>query len=154
MKQSQQTEIAVGFFFTLSVLALLLLALKVSNLGSFLGNNSYQVEAYFANIGGLKIKSPVKMAGVRVGEVSAIQFDNQRYQAKITLNIAAEHNKIPADSSASIFTSGLLGEQYVGLDAGGDDTFLSNGDKIELTQSSVVLEQLIGQFLYQKAGEQ
>jgi len=153
MKQRQQIEIAVGFFFTLSLLALLLLALKVSNLGSFLGNNTYQVEAYFSNIGGLKLKSPVKMAGVRVGEVSDIAFDSQRYEAKITLSIASEFDKIPADSSASIFTSGLLGEQYVGLEAGGDDLYLNAGDQIELTQSSIVLEQLIGQFLYQKASE-
>ncbi len=153
MKQTQQMEIAVGFFFSLSLLALLLLALKVSNLGSFIANDSYQVEAYFSNIGGLKLKSPVKMSGVRVGEVAAIDFDSERYEAKVTLSIKAAFDKIPADSSASIFTSGLLGEQYIGLDVGGDDMFLTEGDQIELTQSAVVLERLIGQFLYQKASE-
>jgi len=153
MKNSKTVELAVGFFVALGMLALLMLALKVSNLGSFFGGESYEITAHFTNVGGLKEKSPVKMAGVKIGAVSTIVYDDNRYEALVTLKIGGQYNKIPADSSASIYTAGLLGEQYIGLDAGGDDVYLTDGNSLQITQSAVVLEQLIGQFLYKSAAE-
>src|SRR4029434_1421530 len=114
--------------------------------------DTYQLVVRFDNIGGLKIRAPVKGAGVVVGRVGDIQFDNTAYAAKVTLNIDQRY-KFPRDTTASILTSGLLGEQYIGLEAGGDEKMLGNGDSIKLAQSAVVLEKLIGQFLYNKAAE-
>jgi phospholipid/cholesterol/gamma-HCH transport system substrate-binding protein len=132
--------------------ALLVLALKVGNLGADNARTTYRVEARFDNIGGLKVRAPVKSAGVLVGRVADIHFDNERFQATVVLALDARYN-FPKDTGASILTSGLLGESYVGLDAGGDDKKLAEGDRITLTQSAVVLERLIGQFLFSKAQE-
>lgn len=150
---SRTVEIWVGLFVALGLVALLMLSMKVSNLAGFNGEEGYEVNAYFSNIGGLKIKSPVKMAGVTVGRVSNISFDDSRYEALVKLKIESKYNKIPLDTGASIFTAGLLGEQYIGLEAGGEEDYLHEGDSLMLTQSAVVLEQLIGQFLYQSAAE-
>lgn len=145
---SKNVEVMVGVFVALGVGALMMLAMKVSNLADLSGDAGYEVHALFDNIGGLKVRSPVTMAGVRVGRVSAITFDGESYQAKVTFRIKPEFDMIPTDTSASIFTAGLLGEQYVSLLPGGDEKSLEQGDILRLTQSAVVLEEVIGQFLY------
>ena len=146
-------DLWVGLFVCAGIGALLILALKVGNMGSVgLGSESYTLYANFDNIGGLKPRAPVKSAGVVVGRVARIAFDNERFNARVELNIDKDF-KFPKDTTASILTSGLLGEQYIGLDAGGDSANLANGETIKLTQSAVVLEKLISQFLYSKAAE-
>lgn len=147
---NQKVDVWVGLFVMLGIVALLFLALRAGNLSSFSLADTYAVQARFDNIGGLKVRSPVKSAGVVVGRVADIQFDDKTYKAVVTVNL--ERNfEFPADTSASILTSGLLGEQFIGLDAGGDDRMLVAGDDITLTQSAVILEQLISQFLYGSA---
>ncbi|MDJ0863335.1 MAG: outer membrane lipid asymmetry maintenance protein MlaD [Gammaproteobacteria bacterium] len=153
MLQSKMVEIGVGLFVALGLAALFMLAMKVSNLAAFTGDATYQVIVRFENIGGLKVRSPVTMAGVRVGRVKAIDFDDTTYQAVVTLGIEERFRRIPADTTASIFTSGLLGEQYVALDAGGEEEYLGEGSEILLSQSALILEQVIGQFLFSKAAE-
>lgn len=151
--QSRIVEIWVGVFVALGFAALLMLAMQVSNLSSLYADAGYEITARFRNIGGLKVRSPIKMAGVRIGRVSRIDFDNKTYEAIVTLNIERQYDKIPTDTSASILTAGLLGEQYIGLEAGGDAEFLVKNSELNpsLTQSAVVLEQLIGKFLYNSA---
>lgn len=141
-----------GAFVLAGFAALLVLALKVGNLGAESANNTYRVEARFDNIGGLKVRAPVRSSGVLVGRVTEIRFDNDRFQASVILSLDTRY-AFPKDTSASILTSGLLGESYVGLDAGGEEKMLAEGDRITLTQSAVVLERLIGQFLFSKAQE-
>lgn len=145
-------DLWVGMFVVAGFVALTILALKVGNMGSFGGSETYQLSAPFTNIGGLKPRAAVKSAGVVVGRVADITFDNQNFTAKVTMNIESRF-KFPKDSSASILTAGLLGEQYIGLEAGAEDKVLANGDAIKLTQSAVVLEKLISQFMYSKAAE-
>jgi phospholipid/cholesterol/gamma-HCH transport system substrate-binding protein len=128
-----------------------MLAMKVSNLGEFTDEAGYQVTAEFENIGGLKVRAPVTMAGVRVGRVADISLDPVTYNAKVAINMYSQFDTIPLDTSASIYTAGLLGEQYIGLVAGAEEEFLQDGDVIDLTQPALVLEQVIGQFLYSKA---
>lgn len=142
-----KVDILVGLFVVLGFLALLFLALKAGNLASFSSGADYAVTAKFDNIGGLKVRAPIKSAGVTVGRISSIGFDPETFQARVTLSIE-EQFQFPRDTSAKILTSGLLGEQYVGLEPGGDEKNLADGGKISLTQSAVVLENLIGQFLY------
>ena len=145
-------DLWVGVFVAAGFGALLFLALKVGNLAAFSTAQTYLVEAKFANIGGLKVRAPIKSAGVVVGRVGEIRFDNESFEAVVTMRLDADY-KFPRDTSAKILTSGLLGEQYVGLEAGGDPKMLGDGDRMRLTQSAVVLENLIGQFLYNKAAE-
>ena len=146
-------DLWVGVFVVAGIIALMILALKVGNASStFDVGQSYQLVGRFDNIGGLKRRAPVKSAGVVVGRVADIQFDNKSFAARVTMNIDQRY-QFPRDTSASILTSGLLGEQYIGLEAGGDEKMLANGEPIKLTQSAVVLEKLIGQFLYNKASE-
>jgi phospholipid/cholesterol/gamma-HCH transport system substrate-binding protein len=146
-------EIAVGAFMVAGFVALFFLAMKVSNLGASSVTDGYQVSARFDNIGSLKVRAPVTMAGVRVGRVEAIGFDKDTYEAVVSLRIDRRYDTIPTDTFANIFTAGLLGEQYIGLAAGGSDEFLADGDELEYTQSALVLEQMIGQFLFSKAEE-
>lgn len=146
-------ELWVGLFVAAGLLAIAMLAFKVGNLATADVLNAYVVKARFDNVGGLKVKSPVTMAGVRIGRVSGISFDNGRYQAVVTMAIDGRYLKIPADSSASILTSGLLGEQYISLEAGGDERYLKDGDELMITQSALVLEKMIGQFLFGRASE-
>jgi phospholipid/cholesterol/gamma-HCH transport system substrate-binding protein len=134
--------------------ALLMLSMKVSNISAFTESEGFEVTGYFENIGGLKVRSPVTMAGVVVGRVANIGFDKDSYEAVVTLNIQNEYDNIPVDSSASIFTAGLLGEQYIGLEAGGAEEVLKAGSELELTQSAIVLEQIIGQFLVSQADKE
>jgi phospholipid/cholesterol/gamma-HCH transport system substrate-binding protein len=133
--------------------ALFFLAMQVSNLGSVDSGNSYQVKARFDNIGGLKPKAPVTMAGVEVGRVLDIYYDTQDFRAVAVLGIYERFDTIPDDTFAKILTAGLLGEQYVGLDPGGSDAVLTDGSEIAITQSALVLEEVIGQFIYGKAQE-
>lgn len=145
-------DLWVGLFVVAGIGALLFMALKVGNMSSVRMADSYQVSAHFDNIGGLKVRAPVKSAGVVVGRVTGISFDDQTYEAEVVLSLDKRY-AFPKDTSASILTSGLLGEQYIGLEAGGDSVKLANGDRVRLTQSAVVLENLIGQFLFSKAQE-
>jgi len=145
-------DLWVGIFVIAGLGALLVLALKVGNATSVTASNGYHLTAAFDNIGGLKVRAPVKSAGVVVGRVADIRFDNEKFVARVTLRIDRSY-QFPKDTSASILTSGLLGEQYIGLDGGGDVQTLKDGEQIKLTQSAVVLEKLIGQFLYGKAAE-
>jgi phospholipid/cholesterol/gamma-HCH transport system substrate-binding protein len=142
-----------GAFVVAGFVALLVLALKVGNLGAERATQTYRVEARFDNIGGLKVRGPVRAAGVLVGRVQEIHFENKDFQASVTLALDKRYS-FPRDTTASILTSGLLGETYIGLDAGGDDKKLAEGDRISLTQSALVLERLIGQFLFSKAAEE
>lgn len=151
MLQKKSTEITVGMFVAAGIAALFMLAMKVSNLSDFTDESGYQVIAEFENIGGLKTRSPVTMAGVRVGRVGEITLDADSYNARVILDMYASFDTIPTDTSASIFTAGLLGEQYIGLEAGAEEEFLQNGDVLELTQPALVLEQVISQFLFSKA---
>jgi phospholipid/cholesterol/gamma-HCH transport system substrate-binding protein len=140
----------VGMFVVAGFAALLVLALKVGNLGSADLTNAYSVKAHFENIGGLKERAPVRSAGVLVGRVTGIRFDDDRFDAEVSFSIDRRY-KFPIDTTASVLTSGILGENYLGLDAGGDPVMLKNGDVMKLTQSAVVLERLISQFLFSKA---
>ena len=145
-------DLWVGIFVVVGIGALLFLALKVGNLASFSGGETYNVHARFVNIGGLKVRAPIKSAGVVVGRVADIRFDNETYEALVSMNLD-QHYQFPRDTTAKILTSGILGEQYVGLEAGGDGVMLKHGDRLRLTQSAVVLENLISQFLFNKAAE-
>lgn len=143
-------EIMVGVFVAAGLAALFMLAMKVSNISSFTDEDGYEVTAYFENVGGLKVRSPVTASGVNVGRVAAIRYDDKLFEALVTLKLNRAY-KLPVDSSASIFTSGLLGEQYVSLEPGGAEAFLKNGDRIKITQSALILEQVIGRVLFSKA---
>jgi phospholipid/cholesterol/gamma-HCH transport system substrate-binding protein len=145
-------DLWVGVFVAAGLAALLFLALKVGNLATFSTSQTYQVYAKFANIGGLKTRAPIKSAGVVVGRVLDIRFDNESYEAIVAMNLDSSY-QFPRDTTAKILTSGLLGEQYIGLEAGGDGVMLKTGDRLRLTQSAVVLENLISQFLFSKAAE-
>ncbi|NUU02666.1 outer membrane lipid asymmetry maintenance protein MlaD [Herbaspirillum robiniae] len=151
--QRKSLDAWVGIFVLLGVAALAFLALKAGNMSSLsFGQKTYAVKANFDNIGGLKSRAAVKSAGVVVGRVDSIRFDDQTFRAVVTINMDDGY-KFPKDSSAKILTSGLLGEQYIGIEPGGDTANLAAGDTIKMTQSAIVLENLIGQFLYSKAAE-
>lgn len=150
--QRKSLDLWVGLFVLLGAAALLFLALKAGNMSSLSFEQTYPVITRFDNIGGLKPRAPVKSAGVVVGRVGDITFDDKTFQATVTLNLE-ERYKFPKDTSAKILTSGLLGEQYIGLEAGGDLRNLAAGDRITMTQSAIVLENLISQFLFSKAAE-
>lgn len=150
MQNTRMIETTVGLFVALGLAALLMLAMKVANLSQFTTRDGYEVRAYFDNVGGLQVRSPVKMGGVTVGRVVSIGFDSRRFQAVVTMNIEPAFDEIPVDTAANIYTAGLLGEQYVGLEAGGDEEVLKNGDEITITQSAMVLEKALQEFLYNK----
>jgi phospholipid/cholesterol/gamma-HCH transport system substrate-binding protein len=145
-------DLWVGIFVTAGVAALFVLALKVGNASSVSVSDGYRVVAEFDNIGGLKVRAPVKSAGVVVGRVEGINLDTRTFRANVALRIDKRY-PFPRDSSASILTAGLLGEQYVGMDGGGEEQNLKDGDRLKVTQSAIVLEKVIGQFLYGKAAE-
>ena len=151
--QRKTLDVWVGLFVLLGAAALIFLALKAGNMSSFsLNQKTYSIVTKFDNIGGLKSRAAVKSAGVVVGRVDSIKFDDKTFQALVTLNMD-ERYQFPKDSSAKILTSGLLGEQYIGIEPGGDVKNLAAGDTIKMTQSAIVLENLISQFLYSKAAE-
>ncbi len=145
-------DLWVGMFVVGGFAALLVLAFKVGNLSTYNVSQSYQLQAYFDNIGGLKAQASIKSAGVLVGRVTEVKLDTEIYRARVTMNIDKRY-QFPKDTFANILTSGLLGEQYIGLAPGGDSEMLKGGDTIKKTQSAVVLEDLIGKFLYGKAEE-
>lgn len=145
-------DVWVGIFVAIGLLAALFLALKVGNMNAVSFQPTYTITARFDNIGGLKPRAPVKSAGVVVGRIADIRFDDTTYQATVTMTLERIY-QFPKDSAAKILTSGLLGEQYVGLEAGGSDQMLAQGNMITQTQSAVVLENLISQFLYNKAAD-
>lgn len=151
MVQSKSMEIIVGLFVLLGLAALLMLSMKVSNLSALTDTGGYEVKANFENIGGLKTRAPVKMAGVVIGRVSRIAIDLDNYDAVVVMKINDSYRNIPTDSDASIHTAGLLGEQYISLKAGGSETFLADGGQIRITSSAIVLEDVIGQFMYSQA---
>lgn len=153
MSRTRQLEILVGGFMAAGAIALFFLAMQVSNLSSAPSSDGYRLTARFDNIGSLKVRSAVSMAGVRIGRVESISFDQDTYEAVVTMRIESPYDAIPEDSFANIFTAGLLGEQYIGLQPGGSDIMLADGDQIEMTQSALVLEQMISQFLFSKAQE-
>jgi len=160
--QRKSLDIWVGFFVIIGALALMFLALKAGNMSSFSLEKTYSVSSRFDNIGGLKPRAPVKSAGVVIGRVADIRFDDQEFRAQVMLQIfraqvmlqIEERYQFPKDSSARILTSGLLGEQYISIEPGADEKNLANGDQITMTQSAMVLENLIGQFIYSKATEE
>lgn len=131
-----------------SIVTLLILALKVSGLSNTVGSNGYTVTADFDNVGGLKVRSPVTLAGVRIGQVSGIKLDSARFKAVVTMQIDSSQRQLPADTSASILTQGLLGANYISLRPGFDQTFLKNGSSIEDTHPALILEDLIGQLVF------
>ena len=149
--ERKRLEFFVGLFVIAGFVALLFISMQAANLGNFnVASKSYTVTAHFDNIGGLKARAPVKSAGVVVGRVKSISFDQETFQAKVEMELDQDY-QFPSDTSASILTAGLLGEQYIGLAAGGDDDNLRGGSRIEQTQSAIVLENLISQFLFQMA---
>ena len=145
-------DLWVGLFVVAGIVALMMLALKVGNFGAYSPNDVYVVTAHFDNIGGLKEQAPVRSSGVVVGRVAGIRFDTKKFDAEVTITMDGKF-QFPSDTTAAILTSGILGENYVGLEAGGGDDNLKQGDEIKLTQSAVVLEKIISQFLYSKAQE-
>lgn len=146
MKQTRAVEIGTGLFILFGILALFFLATQTTNF-QYVSHDSYTVTAVFQNIGGLKVRAPVSMSGVKIGRVTSIDLDPQRLEAVVRMSIDKKYDKLPRDTAASILTAGLLGEQYIGLSPGGMDQYLRNGDKIQFTQSAIILEHLIGQFL-------
>jgi phospholipid/cholesterol/gamma-HCH transport system substrate-binding protein len=153
MQQTNTQDTLVGLFVAAGIAGLFFLALQVSNLSSFVEQDNYKVIARFDNSGGLKVKSPVSAAGVKIGQVSAISFDPKTYQSVVQMDIYSQYQNLPSDTTASIFTAGLLGEQYVSLEPGGSDDYLKDGGNIEITQSAIILEKAIGQFLFKSAEE-
>ena len=150
--QRSKNDVWVGLLVLIGAAAILFLALQSANLLSLNFQSTYRVTAKFDNIGGLKPQAAVKSAGVVVGRVAAIQFDDKSYQANVTLALEQRY-VFPKDSSLKILTSGLLGEQYIGVEAGSDDKNLAAGDRVQSTQSAMVLENLISQFLFNKAAD-
>ncbi|MDT8406952.1 MAG: outer membrane lipid asymmetry maintenance protein MlaD [Methylococcales bacterium] len=154
MQRTSVQDTLVGLFVAISIVALFFLSLRVSNLDAYAtGGDTYTLIAKFANSGGLKAKSAVSIAGVRIGRIESIHIDPDSFEAVVTMAINRRYNNLPEDTSASVFTAGLLGEQYISLEPGGMPDILKDGDQIELTQSAMVLEQLIGKFLFSKAEE-
>lgn len=145
-------DLWVGMFVVAGIAALVMLAMKVGNLSTYNMSEAYKVHAYFTNIGGLKTTASIRSAGVLVGRVESITLDTERYEAKVVMSLDKRY-QFPKDTIGKILTSGLLGEQYIGLDPGGDTAMLANGEQLKKTQSAMVLEDLIGKFLYSKAEE-
>lgn len=150
---SPKLEILVGLFVAAGIAAFFMVAINVSNMETYGGGATYELTANFDNVGGLKVRSPVSVGGVVVGRVTDIQYNTETFEAVVSLSIDARYNRFPVDTAASVMTSGLLGEQFVSLDPGAEQDYLKNGDVIDLTQSAVVLEQLIGQFIYNQKSE-
>jgi phospholipid/cholesterol/gamma-HCH transport system substrate-binding protein len=146
MKQTRAVEFGTGIFILFGILALFFLATQTTNF-QYVSGDTYSVTAVFQNIGGLKVRAPVSMAGVKIGRVTAIDLDPQRLQAVVTMSIDKKYNQLPEDTAASILTAGLLGEEYIGLSPGASMKYLQNGDRIQFTQSAIILEHLIGQFV-------
>jgi phospholipid/cholesterol/gamma-HCH transport system substrate-binding protein len=154
MRPSRTIDISTGLFVLLGFAAILFLVTQITNREFTLNSTSYRLRADFENIGGLKAGAPVSMAGVTVGRVEDIQYDQKLYKAVVTLRIDGRYDEIPNDSDASILTAGLLGGQYVGISPGGSDQYFKNGDRVEFVQDAVVLENLISKYLFNSASKQ
>lgn len=148
---SRTIEILVGLFVAAAIAAFFMLAMSVSNMSSYGDGETYELKAHFDNIGGLKIRSPISAGGVTIGRVKDIRYNSDTYEAIVSMSINSKYNKFPIDTAASVLTSGLLGEQYIGFEPGAEEEYLKEGDVIDLTQSAIVLEQIIGQFLYSQS---
>ncbi|MCK5479457.1 MAG: outer membrane lipid asymmetry maintenance protein MlaD [Methylococcales bacterium] len=153
MQNTKTQDTLVGVFVACSIVALFFMAMQISNLSSFSQDGAYTIIARFENSGGLKVRSPVSVAGVRIGRVANISIDKESYESIVAMDIDAQYN-LPDDTSASIFTAGLLGEQYVSLEPGGSEEFIEANGSIDITQSAIVLEEIIGQFLFNDAAEE
>lgn len=153
MQHSTTQDTLVGLFVASGIIGLFFLAMQISNLGSFVEDDGYVVKARFQNAGGLKVKSPVSVAGVKIGQVRAITLDKDNRRALVEIKIKRQYNQLPSDTTASIFTAGLLGEQYINLEPGGLDDFLQENSEIDITQSAIILEQALGQFLFKKSAD-
>jgi phospholipid/cholesterol/gamma-HCH transport system substrate-binding protein len=153
MPHTHTQDTLVGLFVAAGIASLFFLGFQVSNLSSFSHGNTFEITARFSNSGGLKVKSAVSAAGVKIGSVKAITFDPKTYESVVKMDIDAQYKTLPDDCSASVYTAGLLGEQYVSLDGGGSEEYLKNGSKIEITNSSIILEKALGQFLFKSAEE-
>lgn len=153
MQNTKTQDTLVGLFVACGIAALFFMAMQISNLNGFTADNAYTIIARFENSGSLKIKSPVSLAGVRIGRVSNISIDKDSYESVVEMQIDAQYS-LPDDTSASIFTAGLLGEQYISLEPGGSEDALAANGVIDITQSAIVLEEVIGQFLFDKAAEE
>ena len=151
MGSSRVVETVVGLFIIVGIASLFFLAMQVSNLGSLNADDGFVIKARFDNISGLKVRSPVSVSGVTIGRVKAIYYDTDVYRAVVEMLIEPRYTSLPLDTTASIFTAGLLGEKYIGLDPGGDEEYLKDGDMIEFTQPALVLEEVVGKFLFSKA---
>ncbi|MDD1620270.1 MAG: outer membrane lipid asymmetry maintenance protein MlaD [Methylococcaceae bacterium] len=151
MQHSKTQDTLVGLFVASGIAALFYMALQISNLGTYTSNDSYTVIARFQNSGGLKVKSPVSVAGVRIGRVSSISLDRESHESVVEMRIESKYNNIPDDSGASIYTAGLLGEQYISIDPGSSEEFLKDKSKLDITSSAIVLEEMIGKFMLNKA---
>ncbi len=151
MQHSKTQDTLVGFFVATGIAALFYMALQISNLGSYSTSDSYTLIAHFQNSGGLKVKSPVSVAGVRIGRVSKITLDKETHESIVEMSIESQYNNLPQDSGASIYTAGLLGEQYISIDPGSSEDFLKNKSTIDITSSAIVLEEMIGKFMLNKA---
>jgi len=151
MQHSHTQDTLVGLFVAAGIGALFYMALQISNLGTYTSDDSYTVTARFQNSGGLKVKSPVSVAGVRIGRVSSIALDKDSHESIVTMRIESRYDNLPMDSAASIYTAGLLGEQYINIDPGSSDEYLQDKSQIDITSSAIVLEQMIGKFLLNKA---
>ncbi|OAI13391.1 MULTISPECIES: outer membrane lipid asymmetry maintenance protein MlaD [Methylomonas] len=151
MQHSKTQDTLVGLFVACGIAALFYMALQVSNLGTYTSDDSYTVIARFQNSGGLKVKSPVSIAGVRIGRVSAITLDRESHESVVEMRIEAKYDNLPEDSGASIYTAGLLGEQYINIDPGSSDSFLKDKSKLDITSSAIVLEEMISKFMMNKA---
>ena len=153
MQQTRTVELGTGLFVFLGLSALFFLTTQTTGNSTFTGGDTYEVTARFENVGSLKIRAPVSMSGVTIGRVTAIEFDSLSLEAKVTFVIDNAYDQIPDDSDAAIQTSGMLGSQYIGLQAGGSETSLMNGSEIQFTQSAIVLENLISKYLFNSGAE-
>lgn len=153
MKSSNQIELTAGIFLALAIAALVFLALQATDRGVVSGGG-YQINATFTNIGGLKPKAAVSMGGVTIGAVERIELDKQTFEARVYMLISDEYSDLPEDTSASILTAGILGDQYVGLEPGGSPVALQDGDQVLLTNSAMVLEQMISKYLFSGDGQE
>jgi len=153
MKSSNQVEIAAGLFLLLGIAALVFLAVEATDTAGLDSSETYELNAYFTNIGSLKPRAPVSMAGVTIGRVQSIELDQDALEARVVMRIDRQYDGLPSDSSASILTSGILGDQYIGLEPGGAPDPLTDGDRILITNSAVLLEQLVSRYLFNPDGE-
>jgi phospholipid/cholesterol/gamma-HCH transport system substrate-binding protein len=153
MQQTRAVELGTGLFVFMGILALFFLTTRVTTFDAYAGDQGYELQARFDQIGTLKVRAPMSISGVQIGRVTGIEFDAERLEAVVTMRIGAQYDQIPNDSDASILTAGILGGQYIGLQPGGAEEYFADGDEILFTQSAVVLEQLISKYLFSQAGD-